>query len=291
MKVLGSKVNFLGLEKENSNYYDSKIVVVPVPFEKNIPRDKGTAAGPFEVLKASRRIERYDEEQNSEICFEEGIATLSPLDFSKLSITKSLDKLYTTAARLINDGKFIAALGGEHTIAYPFIKAYYENYTGLSILQIDAHSGLKDKALFSHECVMAYVAEFCERIVQVGVRAQSKDENEFRKRNGIRTFYAREIKMGMYGENWQEMAARILSENVYITFDLDGFDPSVLSATGRPEPGGLFWDETLNLLKIVCHDKNIVGIDITGLVPSKSNGSSNYTAAKLLYKILNYASM
>ena len=130
-----------------------------------------------------------------------------------------------------------------------------------------------------------------QRIVQVGVRAQSKDENEFRKRNGIRTFYAREIKMGMYGENWQEMAARILSENVYITFDLDGFDPSVLPATGRPEPGGLFWDETLNLLKIVCHDKNIVGIDITGLVPSRSNGSSNYTAAKLLYKILNYASM
>ena len=136
---------------------------------------------------------------------------------------------------------------------------------------------------------MARVAEFNNKIVQVGVRAQSIEENEFRKQKQIRTFYAREIKMGMYGDNWQEIVARNLTDNVYITFDLDGLDNSVLPATGTPEPGGLFWDEVMYLLKIVGIDKNIVGFDVVELAPSKFHPSSNYTAAKLVYKILNYA--
>jgi len=136
---------------------------------------------------------------------------------------------------------------------------------------------------------MARVAEFNTKIVQVGIRAQSKEESDFRKKNNIRTFYSREIKLGMYGDNWQELVSRSLTDNVYITFDVDGFDPSFLTATGTPEPGGLFWDETMNLLKIIGLDKNIVGFDVVELAPSKSHTSSSFVAAKLVYKMLNYA--
>lgn len=292
MKQLGIKKNFLAIEKEYSNYDDSQIVIVSAPLEKTVSYGKGTCKGPEEILKASHYVEFYDEEQSRELCFEKGICTIEPVNLQKLSIEKSLDKIYKEVAKHIDAGKFVVTLGGEHSLSTAPIMAHYERFPNLSILQIDAHSDLRQSyegSKYSHASVMARVAEFNPNIVQVGIRAQCKDEADFRKEKQIKTFYAREIKLGMYGDNWQELVVRNLSENVYITFDIDGFDPSFMPATGTPEPGGLFWDETMNLLKIIGLEKNIVGFDVVELAPNKFHPSANFVAAKLVYKILNYA--
>ncbi len=292
MKQLGIKKNFLAIEKEYSNYTDSQIVILSAPLEKTVSYGKGTGKGPEEILKASHYVEFYDEEQKRELCFEKGICTLEPINLQKLSIEKCLDKIHKEVAKHIDAGKFVVTLGGEHSLSTAPIMAHFERFPNLSILQIDAHSDLRQNyegSKYSHASVMARVAEFNSNIVQVGIRAQCKDEADFRKAKGIKTFYSREIKLGMYGDNWQELVARNLSENVYITFDVDGFDPSFMAATGTPEPGGLFWDETMNLLKIIGLEKNIVGFDVVELAPNKFHISSNFIAAKLVYKILNYA--
>ncbi len=292
MKELGIKQNFLAIDKKYSNYKDSQIVVVSAPLEKTVSYGKGTARGPKEILNASHYVEFFDEELNRELCFEIGICTLPELKLSKLPISKSIEKIYKEVGKHIDAGKFVVTLGGEHSLSIAPIKAHHERFENLSILQIDAHSDLRESyegSKYSHASVMARVAEFNTKIVQVGIRAQSKEEFDFRKKNNIRTFYSREIKLGMYGDNWQELVSRSLTDNVYITFDVDGFDPSFLTATGTPEPGGLFWDETMNLLKIIGLDKNIVGLDVVELAPSKSHTSSSFVAAKLVYKMLNYA--
>lgn len=292
MKELGINKNFLGIEKKYSTYKDSEIVILSAPLEKTVSYGKGTSKGPEEILKATHFVEFYDEELNRELCFEKGICTLEPMNFQKLSIEKSLAKIYKEVSTQLNANKFVVTLGGEHSLSSAVIKAHHEKFPNLSILHIDAHSDLRDSyedSKNSHASVMARVAEFNSNIVQVGIRAQCKDEVVLRKEKGIKTFYAREIKMGMYGDNWQELVAKELSENVYITFDIDGLDPSIVPATGTPEPGGLFWDETMKLLKIVGMDKKVVGFDVVELAPSKNHPSSNYTTAKLVYKILNYA--
>jgi len=292
MKELNSKNNFLGIEKEFSNYKDSQIVILQMPLEKTVTYGKGTRNGPNEIIAASHYVEYFDEEQSREICFEKGICTLTPLTFEKIPIQKSLDKIYNEILRCIDDKKFVVVLGGEHSLTAASVKAHNEKYSNLSILHFDAHSDLRDSyegSKYSHASTMARVAEINPNIVQVGIRAQCKEEVELSKTKGIKTFYSREIKLGMYGENWHEIIARNLSENVYISFDVDAFDPSLLAATGTPEPGGLFWDETMNLLKIVGMDRHIVGFDVVELAPSKAHPSSNYTAAKLVYKIMNFA--
>lgn len=292
MKTLGIKKNFLAIEKKYSNYTDSQIVILSAPLEKTVSYGKGTGKGPEEILKASHYVEFYDEEQNRELCFEKGICTLEPINLQKLSIEKCLGKIHKEVAKHIDAGKFVVTLGGEHSLSTAPIMAHFERFPNLSILQIDAHSDLRqdyEGSKYSHASVMARVAEFNSNIVQVGIRAQCKAEADFRKAKGIKTFYSREIKLGMYGYNWQELVARNLSENIYITFDVDGFDPSFMAATGTPEPGGLFWDETMNLLKIIGLEKNIVGFDVVELAPNKFHISSNFIAAKLVYKILNYA--
>lgn len=292
MKELGIKKNFLGIEKEYSSYDGSQIVIISAPLEKTVSYGKGTGKGPEEILKASRYIEQYDEEQSRELCYEKGICTLEALNLQKLSVEKSLDKIYKEVTKHIDARKFVVTLGGEHSLSVAPIKAHHEKFPDLSILHIDAHSDLRDSyegSKYSHASVMARVAEFNSNIVQVGIRAQCKAEVELRKLKNIKTFYAREIKSGMYGDNWQELVVNNLSENVYISFDIDGFDTSLIQATGTPEPGGLFWDETMNLLKIVGMGKNIVGFDVVELAPSKYMPAANYIAAKLVYKILNYA--
>ncbi len=292
MEELGIKKNFLGLEKKYSGYKDSGIVIISAPLEKTVSYGKGTSCGPKEILKASHYVEFYDEEQDRELCFEKGICTLEELNLQKLLVKKSLDKIYKETAKYIDAGKFVVTLGGEHSLSSAPIKAHHERFPNLSILHIDAHSDLRESyegSKYSHASVMARVAEFNTNIVQVGIRAQSKDESQFRKQKGIKTFYAREIKVGMYGSSWQELVAQQLTTNVYITFDVDGFDPSLLPATGTPEPGGLFWDETMTLLKIIGMDKKIVGFDVVELAPSKNHPASNYITARLVYKMLNYA--
>ncbi len=292
MKTLPTKNNFLGLEKKYSSYKTSGIIILQAPLEKTVSYGKGTKNGPKEIIKASHYVEFFDEELNKELCFEKGIATLEEIKFSNLTVKKSIEKIYDEVKKQISEDKFVVTLGGEHSISSATIKAHYNFYKNISVLQIDAHSDLRNSyegSKYSHASVMARVAEFTTKIVQVGIRAQCKEEYDFIKTNRIKTFYMREIRNNKYGKNWQQKVVNELNKNVYITFDVDGFDPSVISSTGTPEPGGLFWDETMNLLKQVGKNKNIIGFDVVELAPDKFHNSSNFTTAKLVYKILNYA--
>ncbi len=279
------------MEKEFSEYENSKIVIYSAPLEKSVSYGTGTRNGPKEILKASHYVEFYDEESDSELCFEKGIATLPINSFEKLKSKKVIDKIEREISNLINDNKFVVMLGGEHTVTLGSVLAHHKKYSDLSILQFDAHSDLRESyegSKYSHASVMRRVYEVNQNIVQVGIRALCKEEADFIKSNKIKTFYASDIRNAESQKKWQNEVVKNLSENVYITFDIDGFDPSIVPATGTPEPGGLLWDETLDLIKLVGEKKNIVGFDLVELAPSKFHISSNFVAAKLVYKILNY---
>jgi agmatinase len=292
MKELGIRQNFLAIEKKYSSYKNSQIIILSAPLEKTVSYGKGTKNGPKEILQASHYVEFYDEELDRELCFEKGICTLEEMKFGNLGTKKSVDKIYSEVKKIIADNKFVVTLGGEHSLSSAPVKAHYESYSDLTILQIDAHSDLRDSyegSKYSHASVMARVAEFTKEIVQVGIRAQCIEEADFIKENKIKTFYARDIRSNKFGIDWQKKVLRNIKKNVYITFDVVGLDPSVIAATGTPEPGGLFWDETMNLLRSVGKSRNIVGFDVVELAPSKYHQESNFNTAKLVYKLLNYA--
>ena len=289
MEFLPEESNYLGIEEKHSNYKNSKIVILSAPLEATVSYGGGTGNGPEEILKASHYVEFYDEETDRELCFEKGICTLPPLNLSGSKIEESLSTIEDKVKTLLNDDKFVVTLGGEHSLSSAPAKAHFEKFDSLSILQIDAHSDFRDEyegSKFSHASVMARVAEFTIEIVQVGIRAQCKEESEFIKKENIKTFYAREIRQNT---NWIDDVVGSLKENVYVTFDIDGFDPSLVPATGTPEPGGLFWDETMDLFKKIGQEKNIVGFDLVELAPAENQPASNFIAAKLVYKLLNYA--
>ena len=296
MKTLGIEENFLGIEDEFSGYEHSKIVVIPAPYEHTVSYGGGTKNGPSAILYASHYVEFFDEETGREVHKEHGIATLIPLTFDEDSDELSLEKIYRTFTSVLKSGKFPVLLGGEHTISQASIAACAEKYKYLSVLHIDAHSDLRMEYLgskYSHASVMARVCEFIDgnRLVQVGIRAQCIEESEYIKENGITTLYAHEIRAGKYNgilKTWQDYAIDRLSEFVYVTFDVDGFDPSIMPSTGTPEPNGLLWHESMLLLKKLGASRKVVGCDIVELAPISGIHHADMTAAKLASKMINY---
>lgn len=291
MKTYDVTENFLAIEYDVSNYKDSKIVILPAPFEATTSYGKGTIDGPKAILDASHYVEFYDEELDRELCFEKGICTIKALNFLKRKDKSALDFLYGNVVQLIKDNKFVVTLGGEHTISIATIKAHFDNYKNLSVLHFDAHSDLRheyEDSKYSHACFMSRVAEFTKNITQVGIRAQCIEESKFIKVNKIRTFYAYEIKDGKYGKNWDEKVINTLKDNVYVTFDVDYLDPSIMQSTGTPEPNGFFWDETVKLFKKLGKKKNVVGFDVVELAPRRNFPFPDFLTAKLIYKMLNY---
>lgn len=283
--------NFLGIEEKYSSYEKSKIVVIPIPFEATTSYGKGTSRGPGAILDASHYVEFFDEETEREVCFEKGICTLRELRFKNLSIEKAFQKIYDVILKEIRNNKFVVTLGGEHSISNPVIRAHFDHYREFSILHFDAHSDLRQEyegSKFSHASFAARVYEFNSDIVQVGIRAQCKEEAEFIRRNKIKTFYACKIRRGEYGVNWEEKVLEFLKENIYITFDVDFLDPSIMPSTGTPEPGGFFWDETLKMFEMLGKRKNIIGFDVVELSPKKDFVFPDFLTAKLIYKMLNY---
>ncbi len=293
MKTLGKDKNFLSIPEEFSSLEKSKIVILPAPYEHTTSYIKGTILGPEKLIEASHQVELYDEEFDIELYKAAGIATLEPLDFTDLKDEKAVEIAYKIALELLKQDKFLVTIGGEHTIAIGPIKAYSEVYPDLTILHFDAHSDLRDEYegnKYSHASAIARVFEFNKNIVQVGIRAQDALEAKFIKENGIKTFYAWEIKSGKYnkdGKTWQDAIVDELNANVYITFDLDYFDPSVMPAVGTPVPNGLYWDETIELLKKVAESKNIVGFDIVELCPLPGLEYPNFISAFFTNKLLN----
>ena len=293
LKYFGIKKNFLAIDEKYSNYDDSLVVVLPVPFEQTTSYGKGTSKGPKAILDASHYVEFFDEELYRELCFEKGkgICALYPPEFKNLKGKKALELIYKYVKQLIDDKKFVVTLGGEHSISTAPIQAHFDTYKDLSILHFDAHSDLRQEyegSKYSHASFAARVAEFTTSITQVGIRAQCKEEYDFIKEKKIKTFYAFEIRSGVYGNDWQIKVIDTLKENVYITFDVDYFDPSIMPSTGTPEPNGFFWDETMKLLKMLGEKKNVVGFDVVELSPRKDFPYPDFLTAKLIYKMLNY---
>jgi agmatinase len=275
--------NFGGLEKNLSDYDNASIAVLAIPFDETSTWGKGADKGPEAIIEASRNMELYDIETNSEV-YKKGIFTAKPVKSKKSE--KMIAEARDAVKKFLGDNKFVVTLGGEHSISQGPIQAYAEKFPGLSILHLDAHSDRRDSyegSKFSHACIMARTAEIVDNVVSVGIRSLDASELPSLKKNKI--FFAEDI----VGKNdWIQNVVNELSGQVYITIDLDIFDPSALPSTGTPEPGGLDWYTVLKLMKAVAGAKEIVGLDVVELAPNPAEKSSDFLAAKLIYKILSY---
>ncbi len=276
-------MNFGGLPKEYSNLKDARVVIVPVPYDETSTWGKGADKGPEVLLDASANMELYDIETDSEI-YKIGIFTDEPVE-EKSSPEKMVEAVRKRVEGHIEKGKFTVVLGGEHSVSIGAIKAHAENYRGVSILQLDAHTDLRQEyhgSKCNHACVMARARELCP-IVQVGIRSTAGPAEEVLDKSRI--FFAEDI---YDNRAWIKKVVSKLTKNVYITIDLDVFDPSIMSSTGTPEPGGLLWYDVPALLNQVVKKKNVVGFDVVELCPNGHNRAPDFLAAKLIYKLLSY---
>jgi len=281
--------NFLGLEEEYASFKKAKAVILQVPYDKTTTYIHGAKNGPAAIVDSSRYLERFDEELNQET-FKIGLHTMEPLATEGLEPEALLGKVHASTAEIVKAGKFPILLGGEHSVSIGAVKAMKEAYPDLSVLQLDAHYDMRDEyfgSKLNHGCVARRISEICP-IVQIGMRSYSKEEKDFlaSQPNGrIKSISVHDIlEMPM----WKDKATASLSEHVYITLDLDVFDPSMVPAVGTPEPGGLGWYEAIDLLREVAKDRKVVGFDIVELCPIKGNVASDFLAAKLLYRLLGY---
>ena len=287
MKYLLNKNGFLGID--NKFNFKEKVVVIPFGLEKTVSYGGGTKNGPKEIIKASHQVELYDEELNCEPYKKIGIKTLVPFKIEK-NINKALKKMSDINEKILNKKLFPITLGGEHSITPGCIKPFVKKYKKLCLLHFDAHADLRDSyngEKFSHASAIRRCLDYKNvSLISFGIRNISKTEILFLKKNSkrIKIFWAKDKP------NWSLKKFRNLIKNkdVYLTFDVDGFDSSIMPATGTPEPGGLFWDETLNIIKIAAKNSNIVGADVNELAPIKNFNSYNFLVAKLVYKILAY---
>ncbi len=273
---------FGALEAQYCDYDKAAIAVLPIPYDGTSTWVKGADKGPAALLEASGNMELYDIETDSEV-YRKGIVTLDPID-CPTDPKAMVDSVLIAARSIIRNGKFPVGIGGEHSVTTGLVKAVVEKYDKVSVLQLDAHTDLRDSyedSPFNHACVMARIQELCP-IVQVGVR--SMDRSEKKKLDKNRILFAHELSNHPDPNGWINSR---LTENVYITIDLDVFDPAIMPATGTPEPGGLGWYDIMHLLQGVIQQKNIVGMDVVELCPNPSNKAPDFLAAKLVYRTLS----
>ena len=290
MKALPGDQAFLAIpEKELSDYASSKYVIQQVPYEHTSSYLEGSAKGPSAIVAASHYVEFYDEELDLETYRNCGLSTLPALDLGNAVDEDAMELIDQATTKLLDDGKFVVSLGAEHTVTNGFVRAHRKKYPKLGVLQIDAHSDLRQAYkdnIYSHASVMKRIFDMDIPMVQVGIRAQCKEEADLIKSSkSIHTFYAHQIRSD---QDWMRKAVEKLPDEVYITIDADGFDPSVIPAVGTAEPNGLFWVETLQFLKLVATERKIIGFDIVECAPSEGTILSEYTLAKLLYRLVGY---
>ncbi|MES2656630.1 MAG: agmatinase [Bacteroidota bacterium] len=293
MKYYNHKKNFLAItEDEFYSYKNSKFVIQSAPYEYTSSYLSGSDKGPEAILNASHFVELYDEELNQESYKLGGICTLHPMDFKRKVDAKAVKLIESETAKLLDDNKFPITLGAEHTISLGCIKAIKEKTPDVHVLQIDAHSDLRasyNDNPYSHASVMYRVQELGVPLTQIGIRAQCIEEAQLiQSSKHIHTFYAHQIRNNA---NWAAEALKTLGDNVYISIDADGFDPSIVPAVGTAEPNGMQWNETIQFLKQVIATKNIVGFDVVEIAPVKGNILTEYTMAKLVYKLIGYLTL
>lgn len=276
-------MNYGDLPEKYSTLGSSKIVILPVPYDGTSTWGKGADRGPQAIIEASNNMEIYDIETDTEVHLL-GIHTAEPVleSSNPEAMTKAV---YKEVKKYLNKNKFTVTLGGEHSVSIGAIQAHAEKYEDLTIVQIDAHADLRDEYLgskYNHACVMARAREFAP-CIQIGIRSMSVEESYVVEPGRI--FYARDINDN---ETWKYDMLSILSNNVYITFDLDAFDPSIMPSTGTPEPGGLLWFQTIEILRRISEKSNIVGFDVVELAPNPDIKAPDFVASKLIYKLLTY---
>ncbi|MCX7830210.1 MAG: agmatinase [Acidobacteria bacterium] len=279
--------NFGGLPKEFSSLSSSKYVILSIPYEATTTFGKGTKKGPAAIIEASRNMELYDEETLSE-GYKAGIHTTEDLLFEDINPQQMVETVSKAAEEYLYMNKFLISIGGEHSISFPLVQAHKKIFGDIGVLQIDAHLDLRESyegSPFSHACVMKRVYNLCERIIHVGIRSLSKEEGDFLKKYKGKVFWAREI---LGNKKWIDDVIKNLPDKIYLTFDVDGLDPSIMPATGTPEPGGLFYYETLNLIKRIVCEKEVVGADFVELAPIAGQPSSDFLVSKLIYKLICY---
>ena len=265
------------------NYDESGIVIVPVPYDETSTWMKGANKGPDAIMEASVNLEFYDIETSSEAHLK-GIFTLPPV-LQKESPEKLTEDMYYRILTLLSENKFPVIVGGNHTVSIGAIKAFAEYFDNLTVLQLDAHADLRqvyEGSKLNHACAMARARE-CAHVVQVGIRSMSSEEVPYVEHDRI--FYSHEL---FYNKNLYKKAIDKLSDNVYITIDLDVFDPSLMPSTGTPEPGGPEYFELLHFLRDVIKNRNVIGFDVVELCPSATNKSPDFVAAKIIYQLLSY---
>ena len=287
MNYLSQRKGFLGYDAKQKS--DHKVVVVPFGLEKTVSYGGGTKNGPKEIIKASHQVELFDEELNKEPYKEIGIKTLKPFLIKK-EIKSALNQLTKINEKILLKDKFPMVLGGEHSLTVGSIKPFVKKYKEIVILHFDAHADLRESYngnKFSHASAIKRCLDFSNvKVISFGIRNLSKSEMVFFEKNKhrIKIFWAKDKNKW----NLRQLEKILRKKNVYITFDVDGFDSSIMPATGTPEPGGFTWEEVLPLIKIACKTSNIIGADVNELAPIKNFNSYNFLVAKLIYKIISY---
>ncbi len=278
-----NRARYCNLPDEYSSRERSKIAIVPVPYDGTSTWMKGADRGPEALIGASAYLELYDIETDTEV-YRHGIFTDDPV-LESATPEKMIAAVRERVAEHINDGKFTVVIGGEHSVSIGAARAHADAFHGLTVLQLDAHADMRDVLNGSpnnHGCVMARIREFAP-VVQAGIR--SMDISEKKNIDTGRIFYAENIQGTT---SWMDDVIALLSDTVYITIYLDVFDPSLMPATGTPEPGGLFWYDVVRLLRKVAGKKKIAGFDVVELCPHAEKKQCDFLAAKLVYKLLSY---
>jgi len=293
-RFLGASDNFLALPEEMSSDA-AGVVILPFPYEATSTFGKGSSKGPQALIDASHEVELFDVVLGQETYREVGgIATFEPYVVPSLS---DGDAVSSTLAQLVSGllkaGKKVIVFGGEHTSIVGSVRAHCEHYDNLSVIQFDAHSDLRAEYqgdAWNHACAAARILDFHKDLVQVGIRSQCIEERMFQEEKGIPVFYAHQIHEDEFsGKDWIGEIISQLRDNVYVTFDCDVFDPSVVPATGTPEPGGLTWNQVERFFARLCKARRLVGLDVNELAPIEGMNFPQFTVAKLVYRVLGYA--
>lgn len=275
-------MNYAGIPDEFAQLKSSKIVLIPVPYDGTSTWIKGANNGPDAFLEASENMEIYDIETDSEV-YKKGVFLADPITENS-SPENMVNAVHKIVAEYIKIDKFVTLFGGEHSVSIGSIRAFRENFKNLTVLQFDAHADLRpeyDGSKCNHACAV-HEAQFTTNLVQIGIRSMDSVEKPFLKKENC--FFAHDIQTN---SNWMNKAINKITENVFITIDLDVFDSSIMPSTGTPEPGGLYWYQVVDFIKLVIQNKNVVGFDIMELCPIKNNKGPDFLAAKLYYKILS----
>lgn len=281
-------LRFLGLPEEECAYGRAKYAILPVPYDSTTSYNGGTRLGPRAIIEASTQVELYDAQYGFDASARAAVHTLNELDPDLSSPERTVERCRAVARRLIDDGKFVITLGGEHTVSLGAIRALHDTgrFGKFTVLQIDAHADLRDEyegTPYSHACVMRRVHDLGLPSLAVGVRAVSEEEHAFVRREGIRQeFYGWNLRGGL------DPAAVLphLSERVYVTVDVDGFDPAVFPGTGTPEPGGIGWHDFLDLFRAVVKSREVIGFDVVEVAPTPPYRACEFAAARLVYKMI-----